>query len=161
MSFGFSDFIKKDVMPPKEALKDLWEQAYVIEKSLALLFSSQDRGMNLVAVKREVLASDNANKGQADTFTMEAFHRLSSKKGDVSSVCVQIIFEDYTKTLRNFINHIRKEQLPIIIRGLSVQPAERLESKNGAKVIVASGYSRITLTLEWLGFNGQAGRVVK
>jgi hypothetical protein len=161
ISFGFSDFIRKDTTPHKGALKDLWEQAYAMEKVLMLLFSSQDGGMNLVSAKREALPSDSNQKGEENTFKMDLFHRLSSKKGKVNSVCLQIVFEDYTKTLRNFINHMRKEQLPIVLRGLSVKPSERLEPKDNAKVIVASGYSRITLTLEWLEFKEQAGKIIK
>jgi hypothetical protein len=161
ISFGFSDFIKKNTTAPKDSLKELWEQTYVMEAILTLLFSSQDGGMNLVSVKREALSSDSHNKEQGDTFKMDLFHRLSSKKGQISSVCIQIVFEDYTKTLRNFINHIRKAQLPIILRGLSVKPAERLTPKDSTKVVVASGYSKITLTLEWLEFNAQAGKIIK
>jgi hypothetical protein len=160
-SFGFSHFIKKEATPPKAALKDLWEQAYVMEKVLTLLFLSQDGGMNLISAKREALSSDGNHKGEENVFKMDLFHRLSSKKGKVSSVCVQIVFDDYTKTLRNFINHVRKGQFPIVLRGLSVKSSERLEPKDDAKVVVASGYSRITLTLEWLGFNDQAGKIIK
>ncbi|MDR3143569.1 MAG: Amuc_1100 family pilus-like protein [Puniceicoccales bacterium] len=160
ISFGFSSFVKKNTSPPKTALKDLWEQTFVMEKVLGLLFSSQDGGMNLISVKREALSSDSKNKGEGDTFPMSSFHRLSSSKGKVSSVCVQIVFEDYSKTLRNFINHMRKEQLPFVLRGLSIKPAERLAPKDNAKIVVASGYSRITLTLEWLGFNEQAGNIL-
>jgi len=160
ISFGFSDFLKKDVTPPREALRELWQQAYVMEKVLSRLFASQDGGMNLISVKREALPSDSGNRGGDDTFSMEPFHRLSSKKGNISSACVQITFEDYTKTLRNFLNHLRKEQLPLTLRGISIKPAERLAPKDSARVVVASGYSRITLTLEWLGFNGEAGRIL-
>ncbi|MDR0728400.1 MAG: Amuc_1100 family pilus-like protein [Puniceicoccales bacterium] len=161
VSFGFSDFVRKNTSPPKTALRELWEQTFVMEKTLGLLFSAQDGGLNLISVKREALSADSKNKGAGDTFQMGKFHRLSSKKGKVSSVCVQIVFEDYTKTLRNFINHLRKNQLPLVLRGISIKPAERLAPKDNAKVVVASGYSRITLTLEWLGFNEQAGNILK
>ncbi len=172
-SFGFSRYGTRG--PPSALIEDVHKQRRIAEFLLDTLFEA--RPVELVRIRREDVAErrgiDAPGGGdREDIFTIP--ETMSARiPGFVETYAFQLTFTGYTATLRDFLNRLSAFEVPVLVRGVEVVPAngagsgtaatrerripvaspaatEAAGEDNGAVPIVTPHLSRFVVTVEYI-----------
>lgn len=160
--FGFSRFLSTGTPPPAKYIPEVFEQKEILSYILRKLYDS--RPFSLVQIQREVVVEDvapaqpqpgnnkqakqNAGKGNNDEFEIGA---LSARvPGAVETVAFRLVFTGYTQSLRDFLKSLEEFELPLVVRSVEVQPAEK-------KATASSTPSRASSPFDLFDTGGAAG----
>jgi len=129
--FGFSAYAHEGPVP--ELIAPLLRQRRFAGYLLENLFAS--RPGQFVALQRAHLAQDHkgmASAGQAggahapdeaDVFRIEPGLSIRAP-GVVESMAFRVMFTGYTAAMRSFLNRLASGELPVVVRGVEVEPVK-------------------------------------
>jgi hypothetical protein len=94
----------------------------------------------------------------SDLFEWEQ-HASSRIPNAVDAFAVRVSFIAETVTLRVLLNRLDEFEVPLVVRGVEVEPASKPERQPGPADVkpdepaplVAKSLSRFTVTVEWIG----------
>jgi hypothetical protein len=136
--FGFAEFSQQG--PDPEVLHAVMAQKSSSEVILGLLAESSP--VFLHAFKREFLhkmaKESSVLRQAAGVNTSRRTHPEDTidsgeKVGEFESYSFEISFEGYTESLRRFLKSLNTASVPILVRGLRVEPLDRYESENAGE----------------------------
>jgi len=101
----------------------------VIQHLLEVLLAA--RPMGIMAVQRERLRGrteagpgDATGAGEEDYLEIDTA-RATTTPGIAESIAIRLRFTGYTPVLRDFLNALRQDDLPLLVRSVEVEPAAR------------------------------------
>ncbi len=125
--FGFASYTRTG--PESELYSAVHRQRVVIQHLLAALLEL--RPMEIIAVQRErprvrPEAESGAGFGDSaeDYFEMDTA-RSTTTPGIAESIAIRLRFTGYTPVLRDFLNALRQDDLPLLVRSVEVKPAAK------------------------------------
>lgn len=126
--FGFEQFLGVTAtLEDSDMCGMLDKQRQILSYLIDKLYESKPHG--LVSVKRELLEKKSADAGQNDFQIDSAI--TARVPGAIDAIGFSLSFTGYTESLRNFLNQLRKFDLPIVVRSIEV------ERPTGASTFVA------------------------
>ncbi|MDR0590349.1 MAG: Amuc_1100 family pilus-like protein [Puniceicoccales bacterium] len=147
--FCFEPYVKKDLIPERDQIPELYKQSKIIAQLLVLLFQSNERGIELQGAMRESVDRPNSEKKRSDSVgTIDGSRWTFLRKNNLKSYVFTLDFAAYTDDLRRFINKLQEYNLPVIIRSLSINSAQK--SGSGGDSITVTEKVKIALALEWV-----------
>ena len=119
--FGFATYAQTG--PEPEFLPAVHRQRVVLQHLLKALLASQP--MEIMAVQREHPrgwpgAGDGA--GAEDFFEMDSA-RSSVAPGIADGIALRMKFTGFTPVLRDFMNRVQQDSLPLVVRSVEAEPA--------------------------------------
>jgi len=166
--FGFSAYANEG--PEAEFIPAVQRQQRVVAYLTAALFTA--RPNRLLAVERETptgVAGGPPSLGgsrERDLFEIETA-RSVRRPGLIEADAFRLVFVGYTASLRTFLTKLAGFELPIIVRGIEVEPAtttdaRSVEGRNGPaesaamadrslRPLVIPLLSKFTVTVELVG----------
>jgi len=161
--FGFAAYAHAG--PETDTLAAIFRQRCAIEYLLQILFDARPQALLAVQREREStkaaarMAGEPLRRDGSSGDSFEWDGRLSSRIADtVDAFAVRISFVAETVTLRTLLNRLDTFEVPLVVRGVEVEPAakvERGQDRAGADHVeaplVAKTLSRFTVTVEWVG----------
>ena len=152
MDFGFKRYVEPNAEPPEEAaVAPIWKQACVLNYIMGKFFDckTEESPMAVVSVQREVLAEESgANKAdnrrmttrdrrararlaaieaaddKGDNFAVDP-NITARKKGSISTLAYKFNFAGHTDVLRRFLNKLKDFDAMLVVRSISVKPADQ------------------------------------
>lgn len=153
MDFGFKRYVEPNAEPPEEAaVAPIWKQACVLNYIIMGKFfdcKTEESPMAVVSVQREVLPEESgANKienrrmttrdrrararlaslavsdDKGDNFTVDP-NITARKKGSLSTIAYRFNFAGHTDVLRRFLNKLKDFDAMLVVRSISVKPADQ------------------------------------
>ncbi|MDR1303231.1 MAG: Amuc_1100 family pilus-like protein [Puniceicoccales bacterium] len=147
--FCFEPYVKKDLIPQRDQIPELYKQSKIIAQLLVLLFQSNGRGIELQSVMRESVDRPDSGKKRGDSVgTIDGSRSAFLRKNNLKSYIFSIDFTAHTDDFRRFINQLQEYNLPVIIRSLDINSAQK--SGGGGDAIAATEKVKIALVLEWV-----------
>lgn len=141
--FGFGYYMGDNVPPPADAsVPALFQQRQVLEYLVRALYASRPKNqpLTLVSVEREVVTAEAVTPKEDDSSgrrsrrgekggSNEVFQinpLISARvEGAITAMAFRLKFIGYTDSLRNFLNTLGKFELPLVVRSVEVQPANK------------------------------------
>jgi hypothetical protein len=156
-AFGFDPYAQKDVIPALAHIDALYKQSKIITKLLILLFDSNVYGMDLHNISREsVDGGDGTQKFGDHTGTLDRNKVATIRKNDLKSYFFNLEFSCHTNAIRNYINKLQEYGLPVVVRALAIDDANKDSSENA---ILSTKKVKISMTLEWLLIRDEEDRL--
>lgn len=141
--FGFGYYMGENVPPPADAsVPALFQQRQLIEYLVRSLYASRPKNqpLTLVSVERESVTAEKIvtkeddsssrrsrrgdKSGSSEIFEMNPL--ISARvDGAITAVAFRLKFIGYTDVLRNFLSTLGKFELPLVVRSVEVQPANK------------------------------------
>jgi hypothetical protein len=147
-SFCFEPYVKKDLIPERDQIPELYKQSKIIAQLMVLLFQSSEHGIELQSVMRESVDRPNSEKKKGDGVgTLDGSRLAFLRKNNLKSYMFILDFAAYTDDFRRFINRLQEYNLPAIIRSLSVTSAQK---GGGGEPVTVTEKMKIALALEWV-----------
>jgi hypothetical protein len=144
-TFGFSGIFEKNEQPLSTEIHSIHRQKEQLKLLLSYLFESKSSYLKVVEVARGD-ASMSTYFRNADVFPPEV-RRVDGN----DSYVYRIKFTAFTDTFRNFLKNLHENEIPVILRQLSVQPNYTLRLNNGNRSrLLECLPSTFTLTVEFL-----------
>lgn len=115
--FGFESYLgEQETLDNSETTARLDRQRQVLSYLIDKLYESKPH--SLVSVKREILENKSGEPAKNGFQVGEAI--TSEVPGAIDAMGFSISFTGYTASLRNFLNQLRKFDLPIVVRSIEV-----------------------------------------
>jgi hypothetical protein len=144
-SFGFKDSFAKDEQPLHNEIYDIHRQKEQLKLLISYLFESKLSYMKIISVERGD-TSVSAYFDNDDVFMPE-----TRQVDDAKSYVYRLKFTTFTNSFRAFLGNLYENEIPIILRQISVQPNHTLKlKKNNADQILEPTASTFTIVLEFL-----------
>jgi|GEM_PF-429294 len=142
--FGFGYYMGENVPPPADAsVPALFQQREVLDYLVRALYASRPKNqpLTLVSIEREVVTGEKIEVKDDDSSSSRRSRRsdkgasaevfeinplVSARvEGAITAVAFRLKFIGYTDALRNFLNTLGKFELPLVVRSVEVQPANK------------------------------------
>lgn len=126
--FGFDQYLGvSTTLDDTETTAQLDKQRQILSYLIDKLYESKPH--SLVSVKRELLEKKGDESGKNGFRVDQAI--TAKVPGAIDAMGFSLSFTGYTDSLRNFLNQLRKFDLPIVVRSIEV------ERPAGASTVVA------------------------
>lgn len=146
-AFGFKEYLNKKEQPLDSEIEHVHSQKEQIGMLLNSLIDARTNYLRIDSIKRGI-SQDSLTYRNGDVFLIDE-NRTSSDL--VPSNVYQITFESFTSTFRRYLNSLRDAEVPVIIRGIEMQPYQTTYlNKQSQQYIVQGVPTKYTLTLEVL-----------
>jgi hypothetical protein len=146
-TFGFSDYFNKKEQPLNNEILHIHYKKEHIKMVLKCLFELCTSYLHIDGIERGI------NDASADLRSSDVF--VSSERQiqseDIQSDVYKFTFESFTGTFRKFLNSLRNAEVPLIVRGIEVEPSKQsYPNKQTQEYLLQSVPSRYAVTLEVL-----------
>lgn len=168
--FGFADYAKTG--PSTAEVASVFQDRAITEYLLHSLFSAQPKrlvsiGRSSGGSKNEALSSkDMADRARSGASNSPELHsnRPSPAADDLVDVTsYRIVFEGDTTSLRSFLNRMKTDDVPIVVRSLEVEPASLGSAEwpphltgKGTEPLGERAFSQYSLILDYLKLTGDS-----
>jgi len=122
--FGFATYAQTG--PEAEFMPAVHRQRVVIQHLLAALLESRPTGIMAVQRERprgrpEAEPGARFGEGAEDFFEMDAT-RSTTTPGIAEAIAIRLRFSGYTPVLRDFLNGLMQDDLPLVVRSVEAEP---------------------------------------
>ncbi len=159
--FGFSAYLHDG--PPPALLAAIDRQRRMATILLEALFAARPDRIDGVRRERPTgpPAAGAGDRDLPDFFAMDPHWSLRDA-GVVDAVAFRLAFSGHSSALRRFLNHVAAADLPVVVRGVAVEPAGEspparpiaVSAKEPLALVVRSARSRFLVTVEFCELTG-------
>jgi hypothetical protein len=155
-SFGFKDLFAKNEQPLSDEIIDIHVQKEQLRLLLSYLIGSRSSYLKIVSVER---GDDSASTyfDNNDVFLPDV-----RRFADETSHIYRIKFIAFTNSFRNFVKSLYENEVPVILRRLSISPSHTLKlTRNRQEQILECLASTFVVELEFLDIPQNISQVNK
>lgn len=144
-AFGFKEYLNKKEQPLDSEINLIHSQKEQIKLLLNYLIEARTNYLRIDNIERGI-ENDSVAYRNGDVFLIDE-NRLHTSS--LSSNIYRMSFESFTSTFRKYLNSLRESELPIVIRGIDIQPYQATYLNRQTNQFVIQGTPRkYILTLE-------------
>ncbi|MDR1255615.1 MAG: Amuc_1100 family pilus-like protein [Puniceicoccales bacterium] len=144
-TFGFSDYFNKKEQPLSDEILRIHRQKEHIKMILKHLFEARAVYLRIESIERGT--ADGATDSRTNDVFISNERRIESE--DLQSDVYRFTFETFTGTFRKFLNGLRNSEIPLIVRGIEVEPCKQTHlNKQTQGFLLRGAPSKYTVTLE-------------
>ncbi len=144
-SFGFKEYLNKKEEPLESEIGYIHSQKEQINLLLNQLLEARTTYLRIDNIERGI-NNDSITYPNGDIFFTEEEHISSDV---LSSNIYRITFESFTPTFRKYLNNLRNSEVPVIIRGINIQPYQQTHiHKQTQQYTIQSVPTKYILTVE-------------
>lgn len=146
-TFGFSDYFNKKEQPLSSEILRIHCKKEHTKMILKCLFESRTVYLRVDGIERGI--NDASTDPRSSDVFVSSEKRIQSE--DIQSDVYRFTFESFTGTFRKFLNSLRNGEIPLIVRGIEVEPCKQeYPNRQAQECLLQSVPSKYTLTLEVL-----------
>lgn len=146
-AFGFQEYLNKKEQPLDNEIKLIHSQKEQINLLLRYLLESRTHYLRIDSIERGI--EDNSTAYRRGDIFITNENRIHSN--ELQSNIYRITFESFTATFRKYLNNLREAEVPLIIRGIEIEPYKQTFLNKQAQEYILHGLpTKYVLTIEML-----------